>query len=195
MLEIITKEKVKDLLGNDMVILLVGRQFAEFISGFVHKSEESLDSSIIEIELVYEVTRSRVADSVTKALKKLGHESRGVINDVFYSLQSDSLEKLSRDSEILVYDDPRFMLFESRELYKSFLHALGKSKLDEVISEEEFLRVINRLNTRAAKMKYYYDIASIFERNEVITEFRRVFNNDPLLTPYIKMARDYTRVL
>lgn len=188
--ELISK-LMKDLFGNNRV---------EYISGFVHTPEGPIDNRFQskEITLVSEVSSSKSWGMMTKLLTRLGYSLEEMFDSgPIYSAKtycSDKIfEGVTLNSDVQVDEDLRYIIFGSRRLYKAFLQAIDQQKLSESISDMEYLGVMQRMGHRFKKMYCELGNAPFLYRIQTLREFREVFANDPMISPYLRMAKEIAK--
>ena len=94
------------------------------------------------------------------------------------------------NSDFFVNEDNRYILFGSRKLYKSFLRILDERKSKGLINDEQYLEVLKRVDIRFSRMHAEAKGVSIFNQT-VINDYRKVFQHDPVVRPYLEMAKSH----
>lgn len=195
-LEVLTIERNGELISKFMEALF-GNSRNEYISGFIHTPEGSTDNHLQpkEITLVTEVSRSKSFGIMARALAKLGCNLEGMLDTgPIYLAKTHYLyhpfERATLNSDVQLGEDLRYMIFGSRKFYKFFLRALDQQKLSESISETEYLGVIKRVGHRFKNMYCELGNTPFLYARQTLREFREVFENDPLISPYLRMAKE-----
>ncbi|MBI2658760.1 hypothetical protein HYX05_01495 [Candidatus Woesearchaeota archaeon] len=188
-LEILTEERFNELIKGRLLTALDGRT-PKFVSGYIHRidSADGNQPNSGEIHVVYEIAHPLFIRLIAEYFMTLRIRPDvlgvGTINAVTYI--SEELDTL--DSIAIGLEDTSYLLFGSKRLYKAFLHVLDEQKRRKSITDEEYLKVLERVNIRSRKMNYQMSGKSIFHRNEVLRQFREVLGEYPLIRPYLAMA-------
>lgn len=183
-LEILTQEKIKDLTGGLTSRVMFGSRMADFISGYIRNRGE-YDQQIM---LICEVPWSASFGMFVRILETIGSRFFEELHaGVIYLVQPPSLDSLRENKDFYYDEDRRFILFGSRKLYKAFIHKVDEKRLRGLMSDEEYLEIFHRMNQRSRKLHAESVKVSLFD-NSVLSEYRRVFREDPLVRPYLKMA-------
>ena len=183
-IDVLTREKLDEITsGLGSRLKLKGRN-ANFISGNV------INNSRTDITLIYEIPWSKKFEAFAKLLELTG----STILEEFYRgpihiVKPKSLESFRGTEQINSHEDMRYLLFGSRSMYKAFLAVLDAHKLNGYMTGEEYMYVIRRIDLRYLKLHAETKGNSLFNTS-ALAEFRNVFENDPLLRPYIILARE-----
>ena len=174
---------------------------AEFLWGMKYTRETPSSSSQDErkttyIELVYEGQYPRLIEKIAVKLLAtvvglLGYPFEEDPNSkALYLLSPSSLEQLKPGYSIPGVVDGRWVLFGSKKLYKAFFRVLNEDKINGLITDEDYIQIFNRINARYNK--YFCELgnaAGLERKLETLKEFKEVFRNDPLIRPYINIAK------
>lgn len=195
-LEVLTIERNGELITKFMEALF-GNTRVEYISGFIHTPERAVENRLQpkEITLITEVNRSKSLGIMTRAFAKFGYNLEGMLDSgPIYLAKTHYLdnpfEGATLNSDVQLGEDLRHIMFGSRKLYKAFLQALDQQKLSESISETEYLGVIQRMDRRFKRMYCELGNAPFLYVRRTLMEFREVFENDPLISPYLRIAKE-----
>lgn len=191
-LEVLTEEGFRKLIDHKATQIFDGNGF-KFITAHVGVSSGNLsDFPILEIELKYEQPRSRATEFLARSLNNLGHHFWGLdIGPVFSTkvviyMHNNSTQITGFEGD----EDYRYMLFGSRSLYKAFLSVLSEAKRNGLITDKEYLEVINRVDDRFSITYCEWRNAPFFYKKQTLREFREVFESDPLISPYLRRAKE-----
>lgn len=186
-LEVLTEEGFRRLIDHKAAQVFDGNGF-KFITAY----KEPVNPSVIRVEVKYEKLRSRAVEILAICVNKLGGNFFGLDMGPIYSARG-LITPQNNSNQILGFEDVedlRYRIFGSRRLYHAFLHALDQQKLSESISEAEYLGVIERVDSRFKKMYCEWKNAPLLYKKQTLREFREVFENDPLISPHLRMAKE-----
>ena len=198
-LEVLMRGRTSDVPST----LIVNDKSAEFLWGLKQTIFSSPFSSQDErkttyIELVYE---GQYPGPIEKIALKLLATVVGLLGYPFeddpnsktlYLLCPSSLEQLKQHQRTRGNVDGRWALFGSKKLYKAFFHVLNEDKINGLKTDEDYIQIFNRINTRYNRHISELGNATGLEgKLESWREFKEVFRNDPLIAQYIRMAEEY----
>ena len=142
----------------------------------------------IEIEQINPFNRFYSKMRITDAVLENPNNGR------LYHTRPNSIEDIKLDPRMLVEEDTRYRLFDSREHYKSVYNLLIKAKLDDSISEGTFLGIHNKINDIYDELYKELLKSTIFFRWFVIKDFKEELDSEPAVKKFIDRARNEVQI-
>lgn len=184
-LEVLTERRIRELGGLKSAQIKINGRHADFVSGYMLDGLHEGES----VELIYEVPCSAGFRLFVKAFEFLQNDMFEELYDgSLFRVQCKSLSSLNNERNFFTIEDTRFNLIGSRRIYKAFLTIIDDQKLKNLISDERYMAIFERLGRRLARMQV--DVMQVPLRDkEVIREYRDVLEQDGLFQPYLSMAK------
>lgn len=190
-LDVLTEDGFRELIDHKTTQVFDGNGF-KFITAY----KEPVNPSVIKVEVKYEKPRSRAAEILAICVNKLGGNFFGLDMGPIYSARG-LIPPQNSSNQILGFEDVedlRYRIFGSRRLYEAFLHVLDQQRLSKSISDVEYLKLIERVDHRFKRMDCEWKNAPFLYKKHTLREFREVFANDPLISPYLRIAKELTQL-
>ena len=178
--------------------ITINNRPAEFLWGLKYSIEQAYPESsenMVKFELLYEILPTKLNKLFGAIFKKLNLAvQEDLLSPVPYAVSLTSLEDIPKLQKGYIPADYRCALFASKKHYKAFFQALNDDLINGLVSNEDYMRISERVNIRSKKaLDESMKPAMFLKKSQTIKEFREVFCNDPLLRPYLDRAEFYVK--